>query len=93
MDVIMFVAVDMRVSVVMVGLVGVGGFMLAAVAEKYFPKILSLQFCPPLALPVVVGVFVLMFLFMGMIMSLFARVATELSDPARGEKRSDLIVR
>ena len=38
MDVIMFVAVDMRVSMVMVGLVGVGGFMLAAVAAKYFTK-------------------------------------------------------
>ena len=41
MDVIMFVAVDMRVSVVMVGLVGVGGFMLAAVAAKYFTKYFS----------------------------------------------------
>ena len=38
MDVIMFVAVDMRVSVVMVGLVGVGGFMFAGVTEKYFTK-------------------------------------------------------
>ena len=92
MDVIMFVAVDMRVSVVMVGLVGVGGFMLAAVAEKYFPKILSLQFCPPLALPVVVGVFVLMFLFMRMVMTLFAGVTTQLPDPTRAEKRSDVIV-
>ena len=36
MDVIMFVTVDMRVRVLMVGLVGVGGFVLAAVAEKYF---------------------------------------------------------
>ena len=36
MDVIMFVAVDMGVSVVMVGLVGVGGLMLTAVAAKYF---------------------------------------------------------
>ena len=43
MDVIMFVAVDMRVSMVMVGLVGVGGFMLAAVAAKYFTK----YFSPP----------------------------------------------
>ena len=36
MDVIMFVAVNMRVLVLMVGLVGVGGFVLAAVTEKYF---------------------------------------------------------
>ena len=36
MDVIMFVAVDMGVSVVMVGLVGVGGLLLTAVAAKYF---------------------------------------------------------
>ena len=41
MDVIMFVAVDMRVSMVMVGLVSVGGFMLAAVAAKYFTKYFS----------------------------------------------------
>ena len=36
MDVVVFVAVDVRVTVVMVGLVGVGGFVLTAVAEKYF---------------------------------------------------------
>ena len=36
MDVIMFVPVNMRVTVLMVGLVGVGGFVLAAVAAKYF---------------------------------------------------------
>ena len=37
MDVVMFVAVDVRVTVVMVGLVGVGGLVLTAVTEKYFP--------------------------------------------------------
>ena len=55
-----------------------------------FHKIFLLS-CPLLPLPVVVRVFVLMFLFVRMIMSLFGEV-TELSDPTRGEKRSDVIV-
>ena len=37
MDVVVFVAVDVRVTVVMVGLVGVGGLVLTAVAATYLP--------------------------------------------------------
>ena len=92
MDVIMFVPVNMRVTVLMVGLVGVGGFVLAAVAATYFTLQHISEVDPSPPLPVVVRVFVSMFLFMRMVMTLFAGVATQLSDPTRAEKRRDVIV-
>ena len=69
---------------------GCGRLHVGCCGCKIFHKIFLLA-CPLLPLPVVVRVFVLMFLFMRMIMSLFGEV-TELSDPTRGEKRSDVIV-
>ena len=47
MDVIMFVAVNMRVLVLMVGLVGVGGFVLAAVAATLNTFLIFQRLIPP----------------------------------------------